>query len=69
MFLGSVFSTYSCVCLCVALLFVQHIVKQWQSYALEVQQELFDAALLVASRGAWGDLQDDLQLVLDLAAG
>ena len=42
--------------------------KRWQSYTAAVQQELFNAALLVASKGAWGELEEDLQLALDLGA-
>jgi hypothetical protein len=64
------FNISVCLFLCCPSWFaLQDVLKQWQSYAPELQRELFDAALLVASRGAWSDLQDDLQLVRDLAAG
>jgi hypothetical protein len=47
---------------------VQSVVKEWKTYSAEQQRELFDAALMTASKQAWDDLEDDLQLALDLAA-
>ena len=55
-------------CIIFTLTLLQSVVKQWRNYSAEQQRELFDAALMTASKQAWDDLEDDLQLALDLAA-
>ena len=47
---------------------LQEVVASWSSYPLERHQELFDAALAVASEGDWGQLEGQLRLALDLTA-
>ena len=40
----------------------------WSGYSLERQQEVFGAALVVASEGDWGQLEGQLRLALDLTS-
>lgn len=42
----------------------QDVVDRWPSYPLERQQEVFDAALVVASTQAWHELESRLRLAL-----
>ena len=46
----------------------QEVVGGWSGYSLEMQQDLFDAALVVASEGDWGQLEGQLRLALDLTS-
>ncbi|PRW39352.1 vacuolar sorting-associated 22-like protein 1 [Chlorella sorokiniana] len=45
---------------------LQEVVAGWCGYSLERQQEVFDAALGVAARGAWVRLDSQLRLALAL---
>lgn len=46
---------------------LQDIVSSWHSCPLPKQQSLFSTAVLVASQGRWGQLEEELQLALQLA--
>lgn len=46
----------------------QEVVGGWSGYSLERQQEVLGAALAVASKGDWAQLEGQLRLALDLTA-
>lgn len=45
----------------------QDIIQRWAALPLSVQAAVFDAALITAAEGSWALLEQQLQLVLDVA--
>lgn len=66
-FLGMILALFL-PCLSSAPLSLQTVVHGWPSFSAAAQQELFDAALIIASEGGWEQLEEQLALALEAAA-